>query len=208
MKCSNLRVIAGQLAFDCPHCGFAYDADGNLIAQVWADYNGVIPCQQEGCGKEIFFPTLEESQALISSEATVELATEETADSPVPEPVPEAAVEAVIVKPRPALQRPVATAAAPGAATPPVKAGQIVFGFHGNKESVSLETTAKKAVHLAIKTILRQDCQRDGRDTFDQVVTEFLQGAGAENVTGVHPVSYADKEGKKDFGVVIAYRIV
>ena len=232
MKCSNIRVVEGQLAFDCPHCGFSYDADDNLISQVWAGFNGAIPCQQEGCGKEILFPTLDESQSLMSGEsmptqeesapaipAEDDLPAEQS--SPGAESIPEPAVDAepafavkvavaavateeAVVLPRANLAATVSAAPKPAA-----KADAISFGFRGAKNFDSLDKVAKRSVQLAVKTILRHDCRRDGLDVFDQTVTAFLQQVGTENVSGVHPVSYTDKDDKaQDFGVLIVYRIL
>lgn len=235
MKCSNIRVVEGQLAFDCPHCGFSYDADDNLISQVWADYNGVIPCQQESCGQEILFPTLEESQALMGGESApqqIEGAPASTAGegltaevveqtSAAADAVAHVAAEAVTTnlavaeaekeEVEEAVMLPRAKAATPATApaNPAAKPDAISFGFRGAKNLDSLDKAAKKSVQLAVKTILREECRRDDQNTFDQVVTDFLQQVGTENVTGVHPVSHTAKDGKaQDFGVLIVYRIL
>ena len=79
------------------------------------------------------------------------------------------------------------------------------------KPNRPLDATAKGDKKPRLKTFRRQDCMKDGKDRFDEAVTEFLQKVGADNVVGAHPISYSyvAKEGGQiltDYGVVVIYR--
>jgi hypothetical protein len=65
--------------------------------------------------------------------------------------------------------------------------------------------------HLRIKTIRRIDCVEVGHDRFDEIVTQFLDHVGQENLVSVNTVAYThiDIGSQKlltDFGVLILYR--
>lgn len=77
----------------------------------------------------------------------------------------------------------------------------------------TLETQArqdgKKLLH--IKTIRHSDCKEVGHDKFDEVVTEFLNRIGEENIISITPINYSYVEmGTQklitDFGVAVIYR--
>ena len=79
------------------------------------------------------------------------------------------------------------------------------------KPNRPLDATAKGDKKPRLKTFRRQDCMKDGKDRFDEAVTEFLQKIGADNVVGAHPISYSyvAKEGGQilaDYGVIVLYR--
>jgi hypothetical protein len=65
--------------------------------------------------------------------------------------------------------------------------------------------------HVHIKTIRRIDCVELGHDRFDEIVTQFLDKIGSENVMNISTLSYThiDIGSQKlltDFGVLIVYR--
>jgi len=65
--------------------------------------------------------------------------------------------------------------------------------------------------HLRVKTIRRIDCVEVGHDRFDEVVTQFLDKIGEENVVSTNTVAYThiDIGSQKlltDFGVMIVYK--
>jgi len=66
-------------------------------------------------------------------------------------------------------------------------------------------------LHMRVKTIRRIDCVEVGHDRFDEVVTQFLDKVGKENVVSINTLSYThiDIGSQKiltDFGVLIVYR--
>lgn len=65
--------------------------------------------------------------------------------------------------------------------------------------------------HLRTKTIRRIDCVEVGHDRFDEVISQFLDKIGDENLVSVNTVTYTyiDIGSQKlltDFGVLILYR--
>jgi DNA-directed RNA polymerase subunit RPC12/RpoP len=64
---------------------------------------------------------------------------------------------------------------------------------------------------LRIKTIRRIDCVEVGHDRFDEVISEFLDKVGPENLVSINTLNYThlDIGSQKlltDFGVLIVYR--
>ena len=79
------------------------------------------------------------------------------------------------------------------------------------KPNRPLDATAKGDKKPRLKTFRRQDCIKDGKDRFDETVTEFLQKVGSDNVVEAHSISYSyvAKEGGQiltDYGVVVLYQ--
>lgn len=79
------------------------------------------------------------------------------------------------------------------------------------KPNRPLDATAKGDKKPRLKTFRRQDFIKDGKDRFDEAVTEFLQKVGSDNVVSAHPISYSyvAKEGGQvltDYGVIVIYR--
>jgi DNA-directed RNA polymerase subunit RPC12/RpoP len=72
------------------------------------------------------------------------------------------------------------------------------------KANRPLEVTARGDKKLRVKTFRHHEFLKDGRDRFDEVVSEFLHKTGGGNVTSVHSVQYTH-EGQTDYGVVIVY---
>jgi hypothetical protein len=67
--------------------------------------------------------------------------------------------------------------------------------------------------HLRVKSIRRIDCVEVGHDRFDEVVTEFLEKVGEENLVSVTPITYTyiDIGSQKlltDFGILILYKVI
>lgn len=67
-----------------------------------------------------------------------------------------------------------------------------------------------KVKHLRTKCIKRGSCVEVGHDRFDEVVSDFIQKVGDENVVSINPLSYGamDSTGHMlpDYGVMIVYR--
>ena len=80
------------------------------------------------------------------------------------------------------------------------------------KPSRPLEAAAKDGdKKLRLKCIRRTDCVEVGRDRFDEVVTEFLQGIGEQNIVSITPLTYTHmdlgtRQLMTDFGVMIVYK--
>lgn len=75
-----------------------------------------------------------------------------------------------------------------------------------------LEVTAKETdKKMRVKTIRHTDCIEVGHDKFDEVVTNFLNKVGEQNVISITTLSYTildigTQKLMTDFGVMIAYR--
>ena len=188
-----------MVAFDCPHCSMALSLDEIVLAQFWDQYQGKLNCNNQNCGKEIILPTTEEASALLAGAAM-------GAQPASPEPQPPAA------NPQPG---PAAPEVAPVVGTEEVtelkKAPEgtekdIKVGFHGSKGE-SLEESAKAIKHKAVKTFRHSDCQKDGKDTFDETVSKFLRELEDEDVISVTPVQYSEgKDKPSDYGVIIVHK--
>lgn len=79
------------------------------------------------------------------------------------------------------------------------------------KPNRPLDATAKGDKKPRLKTFRRQDHIKEGKDRFDEAVTEFLQKIGEDNLVSAHPISYSyvAKEGNQvltDYGVVIVFK--
>jgi hypothetical protein len=64
---------------------------------------------------------------------------------------------------------------------------------------------------ICIRTIRRASCIESGHDTFDAVVSKFLQEVGETNFIAMHTVSYnyydvASQKTLTDYGVLVVYR--
>ncbi|MSR42905.1 MAG: hypothetical protein EXS19_02570 [Pedosphaera sp.] len=75
----------------------------------------------------------------------------------------------------------------------------------------SFEAVAKGDKKVAIKTVRREDCRKDGNDCFDEVVSGFLQQIAHEDLISISPIhySYPGKEPGhifEDYGVVIVFK--
>jgi DNA-directed RNA polymerase subunit RPC12/RpoP len=79
------------------------------------------------------------------------------------------------------------------------------------KPNPPLEVTAKAGIKARVKTIRRGDCLADGKDRFDETVTDFLASIGDVHAVTISPIQYThvDAETKQpatDYGVLIVYR--
>lgn len=80
------------------------------------------------------------------------------------------------------------------------------------KPKPTLEVAAKETdKKLRIKTIKHGDCVEVGKSKFDDIVTEFLQQIGQDNIVAMHPISYShtDAAGRtmyNDFGLMIIFK--
>jgi DNA-directed RNA polymerase subunit RPC12/RpoP len=80
------------------------------------------------------------------------------------------------------------------------------------KPAKPLQAAAKDGdKKIRVKCIRRTDCVEVGRDRFDEIVTEFLQGVGESNLVSVTPLTYTHmdlgtRQMLTDFGVMIIYR--
>jgi DNA-directed RNA polymerase subunit RPC12/RpoP len=77
-------------------------------------------------------------------------------------------------------------------------------------EAVVVVDTGPKVKHLRTKCIKRGMCVEVGHDRFDEVVADFIQKVGDDNVVSINPLSYGamDTTGHMlpDYGVMIVYR--
>jgi len=80
------------------------------------------------------------------------------------------------------------------------------------KAAKPLEVAAKESDRkLRVKTIRHTDCVEVGHDRFDEVVTEFLQKVGEQQVVSVTPLTYSHIEiGSQkivtDYAVMIVFK--
>jgi len=79
------------------------------------------------------------------------------------------------------------------------------------KPKPPLEVAAKGDKQMRIKTIRHTDCIEVGRDRFDEIVTEFLQKVGEDQVISITGLTYThlDIVSQKlltDYAVMIVYR--
>jgi hypothetical protein len=80
------------------------------------------------------------------------------------------------------------------------------------KPKPTLEVAAKETdKKIRVKTIRHGDCVELGKDRFDDVVTEFLQKIGQDNIVSISAINYShhDPVSQKlitDYGVMIVFR--
>ncbi len=80
------------------------------------------------------------------------------------------------------------------------------------KPSRPLEAVAKDGdKKLRVRCIRRTDCVEVGRDRFDEIVSEVLQGIGEANIVSMTPLTYTHmdlgtRQLMTDFGVMIVYK--
>ena len=150
-------------------------------------------CSQElsvdetGAGAEIPCPSCNEVLLVPSSEFSNLVSTPEEAAAAAPAPTPNKDTRSIGRS---------AEAAAPA---------QIL------KPNRPLEATAKGDKKPRLKTFRRQDFVKDGKDRFDEAVSEFPQKTGEDNFVEAHAISYSyvAKEGNQvltDYGVVVVYK--
>ena len=64
---------------------------------------------------------------------------------------------------------------------------------------------------MRVKTIRHSDCKEVGKDTFDEVVSDFLNKIGDQALVSITPINYsyldiATQKLLADFGVMVIYR--
>ncbi|MBM3839150.1 MAG: hypothetical protein FJ398_14525 [Verrucomicrobia bacterium] len=80
------------------------------------------------------------------------------------------------------------------------------------KSAPTLEVSAKDgSKKMRMKCIRRTDCVEVGRDRFDDIVSEFLNKVGEDNIVSITPLTYTHMDlGSRqlltDFGVMIVYK--
>ncbi len=80
------------------------------------------------------------------------------------------------------------------------------------KAKPSLEVAAKDSDRrIRVKTIRHSDCMEVGKDRFDEVVSEFLQKIGQDNIISITPISYshvdlATRQLLQDFAVMVVFK--
>ena len=80
------------------------------------------------------------------------------------------------------------------------------------KPNKSLELAAKESKPgMRVKTIRHSDCKEVGKDTFDEVVSDFLNKIGDQALVSITPINYsyldiATQKLLADFGVMVIYR--
>lgn len=80
------------------------------------------------------------------------------------------------------------------------------------KPKAPLEVAARESdKKLRVKTIRHTDCIEVGHDKFDEVVTNFLQKVGEQNITSINALTYThlDIGSQKlmtDYAVMVVYR--
>ena len=197
-----------MVAFDCPHCSTALALDEITLAQFWDQYQGKLSCNNPSCAQEIIAPTMDEAGALLASAAmgAQSAQTESQPASAEPQPKAPASESAPVVTAESGV---VPSAASEGMELKKAPEGtekNIKVGFHGSKGE-SLEETAKAIKHKAVKTFRHSDCQKDGKDIFDETVSEFLRELEDEDVISVTPVQYSEgKDKPSDYGVIIVHK--
>jgi DNA-directed RNA polymerase subunit RPC12/RpoP len=80
------------------------------------------------------------------------------------------------------------------------------------KSAPTLEAAAKDgSKKMRMKCIRRTECVEVGRDRFDEIVSEFLNKVGEDNIVSITPLTYTHMDlGSRqlltDFGVMIVYK--
>jgi hypothetical protein len=79
------------------------------------------------------------------------------------------------------------------------------------KPSLQAQAKADGKKLLRLKTLRHSDCKEVGKDRFDDVVSDFLNAIGEENLISITPINYSYVEmGTQklvtDFGMAIVYK--
>lgn len=79
------------------------------------------------------------------------------------------------------------------------------------KSNKPLEVAAKDTEKkMRVKTIRHTDCMEVGHDRYDEIVSEFLQKVGRENIISISPINYTHmdlgtRQLMTEYGVSIVY---
>ncbi len=207
MNCKNARLEGEMIRFDCPSCGVDADLDEATLDKLWLEYQGQVTCPlPQGCNTQYTIPSKTELDVLraAAAAAAMGLTTEIEPDGGTEpsEPSDEAAESDLEAEPEP--EKPKFT-------------GPFRYESKSDKEDSNddefdqvvarnREQDTKPQSPLAIRTFRRIDCIHQGKDCFDDTVSEFLGEIGKENIISVTPVTYMEKIDKcTDYGVVIYY---
>ena len=76
---------------------------------------------------------------------------------------------------------------------------------------LSIAAARESAKKLQFKTYRHADYVKDGKDRFDEVLTQLVEFAGQDGIVAMHPIHYTvpGKDGAPpatDFGVVVIYK--
>ncbi|MFM8422089.1 MAG: hypothetical protein ACKOEQ_18420 [Verrucomicrobiota bacterium] len=79
------------------------------------------------------------------------------------------------------------------------------------KPSLQAQAKADGKKLLRLKTLRHSDCKEVGKDRFDDIVSDFLNAVGEENIISITPINYSYVEmGTQklvtDFGMAIVYK--
>ena len=171
-----------DIVFNCPHCSLEIEVD------------------QEASGQEFDCPTCQKT--LTVPDAQVPTAQPVDAQPVVP-PSPMAAQ----------------TSPAPPSSVPSLGEKRMVVPVSPKsvesliqKPNKSLDLAAKESKPgMRVKTIRHSDCKEVGKDRFDDIVSDFLNAVGEENIISITPINYSYVEmGTQklvtDFGMAIVYK--
>ena len=201
MNCKNARLEGEMIRFDCPSCGVDADLDEATLDKLWLEYQGQVTCPlPRGCNTQYTIPSKTELDVLRAAAAAAAMGL--TTEIEPSEPSDKAAESESEAEPEP--EKPKFT-------------GPFRYESKSDKEDSNddefdqvvarnREQDTKPASPLAIRTFRRIDCIHQGKDCFDDTVSEFLGEIGKENIISVTPVTYMEKIDKcTDYGVVIYY---
>ena len=79
------------------------------------------------------------------------------------------------------------------------------------KANKPLEVAAKEGIKIRVKTIRHSECVEVGHDRFDEMVTNYLNKVGQDNIISISPINYqhfdiGTQKMLTDFGVIIVYK--
>ena len=212
MNCKNARLEGEMIRFDCPSCGLDADLDEAALDEYWLNYQGLVTCPlPQGCNTQYTIPTKTELDVLRAAAAAVAMglvseiepaSAEPDAETEPAKPTVEAEESEPEEEPEP--EKPKFT----GPFRYESKEGKEDSNDDEFDQVVARnrEQHTKPQSPLAIRTFRRIDCIHQGKDCFDDTVSEFLGEIGKENIISVTPVTYMEKIDKcTDYGVVIYY---
>lgn len=171
-----------DIVFNCPHCSLEIEVD------------------QEAVGQEFDCPTCQKTLTVPDAPLQVDPTVEVHSGAP---PAP-TRPEKPSAPPSPTASREEKRMAVPVSQ----KAVESLI----QKPNKSLELAAKESKPgIRVKTIRHSDCKEVGKDKFDEIVSDFLNGIGDQNIVSITPInySYPDIVSQKlltDFGVMVIYR--
>jgi len=202
MNCKNARLEGEMIRFDCPSCGVDADLDEATLDELWMDFQGQVTCPlPQGCNEQYTVPSRQDLESLRASGATSTPTQETDSSSTEPEATPS---EPELDELEPEPEKPKFTG--PFRYESTAKNEGASADEFGEVVARNREQDTRQQSPLAIRTFRRIDCIHQGKDCFDDTVSEFLGEIGKENIISVTPVTYMEKIDKcADYGVVIYY---